>query len=1021
MDIEYFNEEINHISNYFSNISYDKNLHEIELLFTNNLDIFKFNNLIEFYDKNFKKNKQISRAIDIEIKETLDCNKFSNLRFTLDANKNNENNSAKLFSKTGYIKDYIINYKKKINSEYLKNIDLKINYKNEINLEHFDKIDENLITSEIKEAHYKYEDFLLKNIDDHKNLYKTFRLKERQSYKLSDYGIQVDITKIMSSKKQNNYNSMVFVKEISNSGIKEGLPIYEYEIEITDLDKFKKNISTILNNCYINSLKFIYNIPFYCKLNEQNEILNLFHDAFPFNLKQDPNVKSFEKKHLKTIKDYDYSVTNKADGLGLFLYKVGYYESKYSNNTYLIDYINKHVIKYYNCGKSINKDSIFSGEFIINDMLDNNINKYVFGIIDTYLYDGIDITEKELIKSSMKLDEYIQSDKWNTDNEDSRLYYANKFIDSRDDNYESISESKKTIFIKKYLVPDNKNSIFDISNTILNYSKNTKYENDGIIYTHFKKKIIDTKSYGDYPILKWKPPELNSIDFVIKFSKIKKYYNSSRYILVNEDITYNNILYRKVYFYNGSKGNNLIRFNRHRNDHILIPVQNNKIYDKYGNEIMDDTVIEAVYDKHNSEDSNCNWVILRTRHDKTAKYISSNKTQKAGNNVTIAYLIWKTILYPVTEDVIRGNTYWVTSDRHSKSNNLSGMRFFHNLVKQNLIENTIEKINNSEINILDLGCGKFGILNRLININTHHKNIIKTVYGIDLYEDSINNLKDGAKKRYTQMQKKSTHIPENVEFFVANLSKKLPNLIQNSLNNVKFNIIISMFTLHYFLKDNNSLNNFLEIVSNNTAPGGYFIGICFNGKKVKQLLKKKMKNETLESKNNNWSITKQFDIFQDLGSQIEVSTDTGIYNQIEWLVNFDFIEKKMNKLNMHLVDLKDVDENLLELMKKKYKSNFDIENENKDYSFLNSTFIFRKSKILIKKNLRKSEINKFNRLYDLAKKYIDLSDDKEWDEKIAFKTINKSLEYLDQSKFIEIPEFNDKIQNLKKKYEKIKK
>ena len=75
-------------------------------------------------------------------------------------------------------------------------------------------------------------------------------------------------------------------------------------------------------------------------------------------------------------------------------------------------------------------------------MLDNNINKYVFGIIDTYLYDGIDITEKELIKSSMKLDEYIQSDKWNTDNEDSRLYYANKFIDSRDDNYESISESK---------------------------------------------------------------------------------------------------------------------------------------------------------------------------------------------------------------------------------------------------------------------------------------------------------------------------------------------------------------------------------------------------------------------------------------------------------------------------------------------------------------------------------------------------------------------------------------------------
>jgi len=1016
MDNNYFYEEINHIYDFINNIEFNKSIHELEILMKKDINEFKFNKLFNYFIKNNKySKKEESRSLDIFIKKNINnSSEFNNIRFTLNADKKNSNNSAKLFSQTGHIRDYEINYKNKIDSLILEDIELKLNLKEEVNLEKINSIEKHLISDGIKKAYNNYQDFLLLDLDEHKNLYKVFRIKERKSFIFNDLGVKAEITKVLSSKKKNN--SMIYVTNIVNSGIKDNKPEFEYEIEVIDFEKFKDNLKNVVEEIYIESINFMNNTPFYCKINEKKYILDMFHDNFPIHINRVPNVKSFEIKHLNLIKNNDYSVTNKADGLGLFMLKIGYYNDQYSNNVYLIDYVNRNVIRYFNCGKSLNNHTILHGEFINTEE-----NNYNFGIIDSYLYDGVNLTEKQLIKTSMDLDIYIQDENWANQNLDTRLEFANRFVAVDEDNYESIKLSKKNIFLKKFVIPDDKFdlNIFNANKAIINFSKNLKYENDGIIFTHSKKKIIDIGAESDTPILKWKPPNLNSIDFVIKFSKIKKYFSNSRFILSNEDIQINGILYRKVYFYNGTRGGKLHQFTLHKNDHALIKIKDNKIYDINNDEIKDNTIVEVVYDKDFSEDTNLNWKILRTRYDKTEKYYSSNFTKKAGNNSSIAYLIWKTIIHPVSEDVIIGNSYWVGSDRHSKKDTMKDMRFFHSLVKQDLIEKTIDRLDTNEINILDLGCGKYGILNRLIDINTHYKkkNIIKTVYGIDLYDDSINNPSNGAKHRFQMKLKQTSHCPRNTKFFVADLGEKLLAGVNNSLKNIKFNLIISMFTLHYFHKNENSLTNFLETVSNNLSPGGYFIGICFEGKKVNKLLRNKNKGDSIDTES--WSIKKMFNKNNNVGSEIEISLESGIFNQTEWLVNFKHIQNKLEKMKLHLVDINDVDDNLLNYITNKYNKNINLGKNEKKYSYLNSTFVFRKSKLVIRKKLRSNEINKFNKLYELCMKYFKMSSDKEFDKKIANKTINKSLEYLDQEKFNEVPEYNKKIKNLKKQYDEI--
>ena len=76
-----------------------------------------------------------------------------------------------------------------------------------------------------------------------------------------------------------------------------------------------------------------------------------------------------------------------------------------------------------------------------------------------------------------------------------------------------------------------------------------------------------------------------------------------------------------------------------------------------------------------------------------------------------------------------------------------------------------------------------------------------------------------------------------------------------------FNISSIQFALHYMFENEEILNNFMKNISECTALNGYFIGTCYNGSKVFNMLKAKDQNETISlfsEKQKIWEITKRY-------------------------------------------------------------------------------------------------------------------------------------------------------------------
>ena len=63
--------------------------------------------------------------------------------------------------------------------------------------------------------------------------------------------------------------------------------------------------------------------------------------------------------------------------------------------------------------------------------------------------------------------------------------------------------------------------------------------------------------------------------------------------------------------------------------------------------------------------------------------------------------------------------------------------------------------------------------------------------------------------------------------------------IQKNYNNLgleKFNVISSQFTFHYYFETEDKFKNTIDNIIKNISPGGYFIGTCYDGEKLFNLL-----------------------------------------------------------------------------------------------------------------------------------------------------------------------------------------
>jgi len=397
------------------------------------------------------------------------------------------------------------------------------------------------------------------------------------------------------------------------------------------------------------------------------------------------------------------------------------------------------------------------------------------------------------------------------------------------------------------------------------------------------------------------------------------------------------------------------------------------------NEVFgDNMIIECYYDKLSPE--YYKWKPLRVRYDKTAEFRSNKKN--FGNDYDIANDNWHSINRPVTEEMIYEGTniptmytieesiYYNTTDL--KTNILKNMRIFHNVIKTKLVG-----IARKGETLIDYACGKGGDLPKWERAG------LSFVFGIDISKDNLENRLDGSCARYLDMKKKLNEVPgalfvlgdsskniKTTEAMMNDKSKLITNAVfakipKKNLDKMVekyygigksgFNISSCQFAIHYMFKDETSLFDFLQNVSECTHINGYFIGTCYDGETIfNKLLRKKM-DESIVIKSNDtkiWSITKKYDMESflpdksGLGLRISVFQES-INNEIdEYLVNFTYLKYLLEHYGFALISQSEASRlgfpspsNMFGTL---CEPRDNLSEDAKKISFLNRYFIFKK-------------------------------------------------------------------------------
>jgi len=608
---------------------------------------------------------------------------------------------------------------------------------------------------------------------------------------------------------------------------------------------------------------------------------------------------------------------------------------------------------------------LFDGEYITQDKNKNNIQLFmIFDIYyasdghskypdHAYTYPWISRKKKD-ISRSLILSEFQSMTELEMNDTDFRIGYKSYFEGPK-----KMQVSKKDP--NKY---SNVGGIFKQSKKLWDIETKKsgyRYSIDGLIYMPMYLSVgsleegINKKSFGgEWSInYKWKPPEENTIDFKVRIvketikgserdkitsSKINGRIVKCKQLLLyvgydikrDEDFDYNwELLTEKK-----TKPIKEILFNPEKDNKSFylcnIPLKNNKMFcEKDKSEILNGQIIEMRYSPEN--EGNILWTPLRVRIDKESPQF-----------FTTANKIWKTIINPVTTELITGvedvyevkdkilesakstqskYQYYVEEGLKEDDNTTDiSLRKLHNFIKNNLIT-SICSIGNSPISIMDTSIGRGGDIKKYL----YSKNKIKFLLGLDISPD----VNRAAKRFYLESRQKpkamfiqydtSESIKDgygykgndeeiernkNLINIIFNKKKKVPKSFQkieekyNKICENGFNIISSQFTIHYYFKNEMTLRGYLQNLSDNCKVGGYFVGTCYDGDKVFDLLKDKDHFEMNdEYENTVFSIKKKYDIESFnyeknniksmFGQEIEVEMSSIGNPFVEYLVNFD--------------------------------------------------------------------------------------------------------------------------------------
>lgn len=175
----------------------------------------------------------------------------------------------------------------------------------------------------------------------------------------------------------------------------------------------------------------------------------------------------------------------------------------------------------------------------------------------------------------------------------------------------------------------------------------------------------------------------------------------------------------------------------------------------------------------------------------------------------------------------------------NKVYNIDNLRKFHNYIKQDIILKSCTKVDANSL--LDIACGRGGDLQKWLN----NKINLKYILAFDSHKESIfSSIRkgdefDGAIARFQNIKRQyKGKIPfinfQYLDMQDQNILKRLNNLDFNK----QYDIVSCQFALHYFCKNQESLNNLLQIVSKKLRKDGLFIGTATDGDIIHNILTK---------------------------------------------------------------------------------------------------------------------------------------------------------------------------------------
>lgn len=460
----------------------------------------------------------------------------------------------------------------------------------------------------------------------------------------------------------------------------------------------------------------------------------------------DPDVSIGTTSILK-----NYAVTEKADGERMLLYidPIG--------ECYLIDSVFE-VTKLNVLAVSL-QNSLFDGEYI------TSTKTPIFAIFDVYFIRNENIMKEPLIPTRY-----------------------NKMELTTHPSYWKMNGSNIVIEIKKHIVAEG-SVLFDVCKNILQ-DKSRPYNIDGLVFTP-----TDLPVFGYYPnqfknirgksvswdkVFKWKPPDQNTIDFLVKeidglytdkntnqhYKRFKLYtgYDAKKW----EDISVSDGV-RRVFstnIVNESDDDYQARLFKPIQNYTpnisiaFIPINKSGVAISLEGDVIDtDTIVEMSYILDDTIHPSLRWKANRVREDKTKMLKTTGSLTKTANDLSVALNIWQSIHAPVSVEHIIGQKKVLESvlptDIEERMLGINDVYYVREIPRNHMLSVHMFNFHNQGIKsmlyskspkkqmLLELACGMAGDLPRWTY------NHFDFVLGIDLVKNNI----EGASGSYSRFLK----------------------------------------------------------------------------------------------------------------------------------------------------------------------------------------------------------------------------------------------------------------------------